>query len=155
MSTPCRLTPELEERILAAIRAGGFPHVAAAAFGVPPRLFRKWLRRGRKRKSPAYEAFANNVTQAHATARLNAEMLTHQKDPKLWLRAGAGKETPGAPGWTTFARPQARRAGGDNPLSSPAVLRLLAAVKAALTSFPDALQAVVEVMASEGITVHS
>src|SRR5262249_25748658 len=100
MSTPCQLTPELESQILAGIRAGGFPHVAAAAFGVPRRVFRRWLSWGKRRRSAKYESFAHQVAQAHATARLNAEINTHKKDPRLWLRAGPGKEKPGAVGWT-------------------------------------------------------
>ena len=39
----------IEERIVASLRAGGFPEVAAQAWGVSPGTFRRWLRRGRRR----------------------------------------------------------------------------------------------------------
>ena len=90
MTASPRLTPELESNILAAIRAGGFADVAAAAFGVSRPLFRKWLRWGNQGKNGAYQAFAHKVAQAQATARLSAEMQAHQKDPRMWLRARSG-----------------------------------------------------------------
>ena len=80
MSTAAELNSELENNILAAIRAGGFADVAAAAFGVPRPLFRKWLRWGSKGKGAIYEAFAQKVAQAQATARLAAEMQKLMKD---------------------------------------------------------------------------
>jgi hypothetical protein len=150
MSTLCWLTPELEDQILAAIRAGGFPHVAAAAFGVPPRVFERWLRWGSKRKSSVYKSFAQKVSQAHATARLNAEINTHQKDPRLWLRAGPGKETPSALGWTTFVRPQGRAAKDIDLFAEPVFLRFLANLRAVLAPYPEALQALAKALELKG-----
>src|SRR5579862_2968236 len=100
-------TPQLEDSILAAIRAGSFPDVAAAAFGVPKRLFHKWRRQG---SSADPESFKHKVARAIATARLDAEIRTHEKDPKLWLRAGPGRETRDAAGWSAFVRAQAKSA---------------------------------------------
>ena len=40
------LTPAVEKIILAYVRAGGFPHVAAEAAGVPRDLFDEWMRKG-------------------------------------------------------------------------------------------------------------
>src|SRR5437016_2769790 len=108
MKTPSKLTPATEDSILAGIRSGGFPHVAAAAFGIPHSVFKKWLRRAAKAKNSEYAMFARKVEQAQATARLNAEIQTHHKDPRLWLRSGPGRETPTAAGWTTFVRSQLR-----------------------------------------------
>jgi len=142
MNKSCPLTPDLEGKILAAIRTGGFPHVAAEAFGVSPHTFKKWLRLGRNPKNTRYRTFAKNVKQAVATARLNAEMHTHQKDPKLWLRSGPGKETPASVGWTTFVRPQANNEGEIDYFASPAVLQFLALLEDALARFPEALQSV-------------
>lgn len=150
MTTKIELTPELERSILAAIRAGGFPHVAAAAFGVPSRLFKKWLRRGVRHKNSVYASFARNVCQAQATARLAAEMKTHDKDPRLWLRSGPGRETPEAVGWTTFVRPRVRPLRRLNLFASPDFLQLLASLRAALATHPEALEAVNRVLATTG-----
>ena len=92
MTTAPRLTPELEKSILAAIRAGGFADVAAAAFGVSRGLFRKWLRWGQADKKGGYRAFALHVAQAQAAARLTAEMQAHQKDPRMWLRRSGPRD---------------------------------------------------------------
>jgi hypothetical protein len=146
MKTSIERTPQLEEHILAAIRAGSFPEVAAAAFGVPKRLFRKWLRRGHHDNQ---ESLAHRVAQARATARLNAEVRTHEKDPKLWLRAGPGRETIDAAGWTSFARPQARAARETNIFETPAILRLLSVLRAALSPYPEALDAVTSALEKE------
>lgn len=151
MTASPRLTPELENNILAAIRAGGFADVAAAAFGVSRPLLRKWLRWGNQGKSALYRAFARKVAQAQATARLNAEVRAHEKDPRLWLRAGPGRETADSEGWTTFVRPQARRRQNVDPFAAPAFLAFLAALRAALAPFPEALKAVVAVMEANGL----
>jgi hypothetical protein len=141
MSMAPELTTELADSILAAIRAGGFAHVAAAAFGVPLAVFKKWLRLGRTGQSPEYQAFAHNVAQAQGTARLAAEMETHKKDPRLWLRGGPGRETPHADGWTTFVRPRTRRLRPSDPFSSPVLLGLFRKLAAALAPFPEAFEA--------------
>jgi hypothetical protein len=133
------LTTELAENILAAIRAGGFAHVAAAAFGVPPRDLKKWFRLGRTGQSPEHQEFAQKVAQAQGTARLAAEMETHKKDPRLWLRAGPGRERPSADGWTTFVRPRPRRSRPQDPCASPAILGIFHKLTSVLTPFPDAL----------------
>ncbi len=78
MNPKIERTPQLEESILAAIRAGSFPEVAAAAFGVPKRLFRKWKQQG-NRHDP--ESFAHRVAQAQATARVDAEIAHARKGP--------------------------------------------------------------------------
>jgi hypothetical protein len=143
MTASPRLTPELENNILAAIRAGGFADVAAAAFGVSRPLFHKWLRWGKHAKNGMYQAFAHKVAQAQATARLSAEMQAHQKDPRMWLRAGPGRETTDSQGWTTFVRPQARQRPNVDPFTAPAFVAFLATLRATLTPYPEALEAVV------------
>ena len=70
-----RLTPALRSQIVAGIRAGGYPHVAAEAWGVPKETFDDWLKRGvaADAREP-YRSFAKEVRQAQAQARLRAEM---------------------------------------------------------------------------------
>src|SRR5665213_3693441 len=69
------LTPEIEAKILAYVRAGGFAHVAAEAAGVSREVFEEWMRKGEsKRAIPKYRLFAEKVRQAEATARLGAEV---------------------------------------------------------------------------------
>jgi hypothetical protein len=143
MNLKIERTPQLEESILAAIRAGSFPEVAAAAFGVPKRLFRKWKQQGNVHDP---ESFAHKVAKARATARLDAEIRTHEKDPRLWLRAGPGRETKDAAGWTAFVRSQARAGAEINIFETPVILRLLTVLREALAPFPEALDAVTQAL---------
>src|SRR2546421_628308 len=99
-------TPELQQRICAFIRAGGFPRVAAEAAGVPAGVFERWLRRGKRRRAPdCYRAFAEAVAQARAQARLAAELQVFEKrpldppyhrtpSPGPWSRTSPGRAAP-------------------------------------------------------------
>ncbi len=135
-----RLTPELQQTIAAYVRAGGFPHVAAGAAGIPAPVFERWLRRGRKRGAePAYRDFSEAILQAAAQARMRAETAVFKNRPLDWLRSGPGRETTGNPGWTASARaappaPQRR----INPLLQPELQQMLSALLQALTPFPEA-----------------
>jgi hypothetical protein len=80
--------------ILASIRAGGYPHVAAAAYGVPRELFNRWLRRGRRRKGPqTYRRLWRLVSEAVGRARLKAEMGVYEVKPRFPL----GRENADSP----------------------------------------------------------
>src|ERR1700678_4070987 len=105
MSHSIELTPELEAKIVASIRAGGYPVVAAQAWGVSKELFERWLARGRRKNArEPYRRFARNVDQALGQARLRAEMDAYKDDPKSWLKHGPGKELPGQPGWSALVK---------------------------------------------------
>jgi hypothetical protein len=110
------LTPELQGRIVAFVRAGGFPHVAAEAAGVPQHVFERWLKRGGRGKvRQPYRDFADAVREAAAQARLKAEVGVFDKRPLDWLKCGPGKETPRRPGWSAAprAQPAAPRDAGE------------------------------------------
>src|ERR1043165_5551958 len=88
-----RMTAALRSQIIAGIHAGGYPHVAAAAFAVPREVFDDWLQRGQASdaKEP-YRSFAREIADAQAKARLRAEMTLFETDPKSCLRHGPGRE---------------------------------------------------------------
>lgn len=96
MSTPEKPTSTLTAQIRKYIIAGGYPHIAAEANGVPKVVFERWLKEGRKEDaSEEFKEFTNAITQAEAEARLVAETQAFKKDPLVWLKAGPGK-----PGWS-------------------------------------------------------
>ncbi len=110
-----RLTPALHEEIVAFVRSGGFPHVAAEAAGVPRRVFERWIRRGQKDGAePNYRAFALAVMEAHAQARLQAEIKTRTDKPLDWLKAGPGKDRADNPGWANPGKQSAASAKGPD-----------------------------------------
>jgi hypothetical protein len=143
-----RPTPELEQTIAAYIRAGGYPQVAAEAAGVPGGLFDDWMRRGDSRRGAAdCRRFAEAVRQAHAQARLKAEVAALKDRPLDWLRSGPGKEAAARPGWTGTVKP--RPAAGPeppSPLLDHALQRLFRACLDALAPFPDAHAAVAQAL---------
>src|SRR5437762_13230908 len=91
-----RLTPQLRSQIVAGVRAGGYPHVAAEAWGVPRAIFDLWLERGQAKDGrEPYASFARDVQTAYAQARLRAELAVFEDDPKVWLAHGPGRESDG------------------------------------------------------------
>jgi hypothetical protein len=135
------LTPDLIRSIVAGIRAGGFPHVAAGAQQVNVALFARWLRRGRRRDAPEpYRGLVLQVEAAQAQARLRAEMSLLEKDVRTWLKHGPGRDLPGKPGWAGMVRP-APPARAMDLGSSPEFLQLLAKFRVTLADHPEALAA--------------
>ena len=145
------LTPELLRNIAAGIRAGGFPHVAAAANQVRAALFERWLRLGRRKHAgEPYRGFVGEIEAAQAQARLRAEMTVQEKDPRTWLKHGPGRELPGKPGWSALARPSLPSDRGVDLTAAPEFLHLLAKLRAALAPFPEALAAAAQVFGAIG-----
>ena len=137
--SPLKPTLAVQNRIGAFIRAGGFPHIAAQAEGIPPEVFDDWLRRGQRRRGPAiYQHFADAVSQAIAQARLKAETAVFADNPLNWLKFGPGKQTPACPGWTNPVKaPAASKQESGNPLLQPEIAALIRRVQDELESFPE------------------
>jgi hypothetical protein len=136
-------TSDQQRQIVAYIRAGGFPHVAAAAVGASGRTVRRWLRR----RDPACRAFAVAVRAAAAQARLRAELALLDAKPLDWLRYGPGKETAGRPGWTSAVRAAARgTAGAVNALDAPEFRAFVAELSRLLADRPDVRDPLLELV---------
>ncbi len=133
--------PAAVTQTLAYIRAGGYPHVAAAAAGVPPRVFRVWLERGERDDArEPYRGFVAGIVQASAQSRLVAEHAVLQKDPKFWLKHGPGKETPESPGWSGEVKPVVRKAEERPILERPEWQVVWPAVEEVCGRFPEAAE---------------
>lgn len=143
MSEKIRITPALTEQIAGAIRAGGYPYIAAEAFGVPKEMFDDWLERGnRKNAWEPWRTFAREVRKAAAHARLFAEIEGYKKNPKLWLVNGPGRESEQRPGWSVSGKPVEINVETINILEFPVVLELFQTVIKVLAPFPEARAAV-------------
>jgi|DEB0MinimDraft_4_1074332.scaffolds.fasta_scaffold01490_6 transposase len=72
------LTPERQERIVNAIKAGNYSFVAAQLGGIGERTFYSWMERGEKGEEP-YAQFMQAVKEAetHAEARNIALVQRH------------------------------------------------------------------------------
>src|SRR4051794_1362495 len=136
--SPPKLTPAIQQAIVAYVRAGGFPHVAAEAAGVPADTFAHWLELGEHPRAAAkYRELADAVRQAVAQARLGAEVETRSGKPLDWLRGGPGRPSAEGDGWTGPARATAP-ASSEATLLSPEVQKIVAALLDALGSHPEA-----------------
>lgn len=71
------LTPEIQDRIVQYVRAGVPPTTAAGGAGVPAKVFRDWLTRGRACSRGRYRALWEAVTEAEAAfeVELGAEVF--------------------------------------------------------------------------------
>lgn len=145
MSSRIKLTTELEQQILASIRAGGYAHVAAAAWGVPEQLWQKWQRwgTGKEARQP-YRELLHKVEQAQGQARLKAEMAAMEADPRGWLKHGPGKERPGNPGWAALAKPAPGRDPALDLFTAPAFLQFMNRLRKILAPYPDLFTQVVQ-----------
>jgi hypothetical protein len=136
------------QTVLAYIRQGGFPVVAADAAGIPGPIFLSWLRRGEERGArEPLRGFARAVRQAIAQARLLSELAICKKDPKFWLSHGPGRETLDNAGWTTLVRPRVRQETGEDPIETARALCTW--VMEALTPFPEARLKVAELIVAK------
>lgn len=101
-----KLTPQLQEEIVAYIASGSYDYVAAQAAGISRSTYYRWYESG-SRPGSRYGTFRRAVEEARARARVIAENAVFKTKPEVWLRYGPGRERPGAPGWTHAARPWA------------------------------------------------
>ena len=147
-----RLTPQLRSEIVAGIRAGGYPHVAAEAFGVPRDIFDDWLQRGREvgARDP-YLLFAGEVRGAFAQARLRAEISVFKDDPKVWLEHGPGRETERQPGWSVAVKPAEAPDQERNILLDAEVMSLFRTLMQVLAPFPEARTQVAQALMKVGV----
>src|SRR5215212_2644711 len=91
MARPTKLTPEREEKILTAIRAGNSVFVAAQRVGIDRSTFHRWMEqgdpKGRKRSDAPYRAFRSKVEEARAVAEVRDVTLTAKAAEHDWRAA--------------------------------------------------------------------
>jgi transposase-like protein len=80
---PTKLTPEVKERIVRAIRAGNYGEVAARAAGISRSTYYRWMERGREGEA-IYCDFADAVSGAEADAEVEAVARIRQAMPDDW-----------------------------------------------------------------------
>lgn len=83
MPRPTNLTPEVQKRIVDAIRAGNYAATAAKSAGVAEPTYYQWLERGegRSKNRPAnqvYVDFVEAIRQAEADAEIEVAASTYK-----------------------------------------------------------------------------
>ena len=94
MGRRCRLTPEVQERIATALRAGSYLEEAAQLAGVSPSTLHAWLAKGRTARSGQFLEFLELVhgaiaqAEVAAVARIFAASQTDWRAAAWWLERG-------------------------------------------------------------------
>ena len=84
---PSKLTPEVQERICNAIRAGNYYEASCAYAGVDYTTFRLWMQKGEKAKSGKFFDFFDAVTKAQADAEVFLVANWKKHVPEDWRAA--------------------------------------------------------------------
>lgn len=84
---PTTLTPEIQEKIIQAVRAGNYLETAAAYAGVPKNTLHDWLRRGAKEKRGIYHEFSVLVEKALAEAEMRDVLIIGKAAEENWQAA--------------------------------------------------------------------
>ena len=87
MARPTKLTDELQERILKAVRAGNYAEAAARASGIAPSTYYRWLQRGSLEEKGAYREFSEALRQAEAEAEVHAVAILRRAMAEDWRAA--------------------------------------------------------------------
>lgn len=123
MGRPTKLTPDVEERILCAIRGGNYPDVAARSAGVHRSTFYRWLSRGdpdgKKASDGRYRAFRDSVEQASAEAETRDVTLIAEAGEKDWRAAAWRLERKHSARWARRPSAQADPPERNGAISLP------------------------------------
>jgi transposase len=87
MPRPSKLTPEIQDRICKAIRAGNYYEPACQLVGIAYFTFRRWMDRGEKQTKGAYREFCEAVHRAEAAAEAKMVRQWRGKCPEDWRAA--------------------------------------------------------------------
>jgi hypothetical protein len=82
-----KLTPEVQEKITRAIRAGNYANVAAEYAGIGTTTFYRWLELGEKEEDGPYRAFRDAVKSAESEAEVRAVAIIQRHMEKNWQAA--------------------------------------------------------------------
>jgi len=78
MARPTKLTPEVQERIITALRAGNYQETAARYAGISEATFYDWMARGREEPGSAFAEFLEAVEKAKSDAEVRDLYLIDQ-----------------------------------------------------------------------------
>jgi transposase len=82
-----KLTPEVQEKIISAIRAGNYAQVAAKYAGIAETTYYVWLQRGKEESSGMYKEFREAVKKAESEAEVRAVAMMQKHMTDNWQAA--------------------------------------------------------------------
>ena len=123
MARPTKLTPETQERIVRAIRAGNYADAACRAAGVGQTTFYRWMQRGEAEAEGPFREFRDAVRQAEAEAEVFAVATVRKAMTESWQAAIAFLERRHPDRWRRQQRTELTGRDGG-PLRSEHALNL-------------------------------
>jgi transposase-like protein len=84
---PSKLTPEVKEKLINAIKMGNYYEAACAYAGIEYSTFRKWMIKGEKSKNGEFFEFFKAIKQAEAEAEARIVALWQKQIPDNWQAA--------------------------------------------------------------------
>jgi hypothetical protein len=87
MARPSKLTAELQERIVTAIRAGNYPEAACVAAGISLSTHYRWMARGQTEEPGPYTDYRAAVIQAEAEGEVHAVAIVRRAMAEDWRAA--------------------------------------------------------------------
>jgi hypothetical protein len=88
VARPTKLTPEVQERIATALRAGNYRKASALSAGISEPTFHRWMKLGERAKSGIHHDFYEAVLRAEADAEVHAVAVIRRAMTKDWRAAG-------------------------------------------------------------------
>jgi hypothetical protein len=108
-SAPYKLTPEVHDRIVAAVRAGNYIETAAAFAGISKETLYQWLKSGARADSGPLREFVDAVHQALAAAEVRDITLIGKAAEKNWQAAAWRRERMAPQRWGMRKDPREAR----------------------------------------------
>lgn len=73
------LTPELQQKIVARVRQGAYPEVAALSLGIASSTFKRWLRQGEEASRGIYRDFYLALYRAQSQAEVEVTLQVRKR----------------------------------------------------------------------------
>lgn len=128
-----RLTPERQQKIVNAIRAGAYVETAAAAAGINKVTLYRWLKRGNKYPGTIYAEFVEAVHEATAQAEMRDVLAVSKAAAEDWRAAAWRLERKYPKRWGTVSRAEISGPNGG-PIQTVDVSKLTDEQLAALAA---------------------
>lgn len=87
MGRPTKLTPEVQDRIIQALKAGNYVETAAEYAGIGKTTFYRWMARGEQASRGIYREFRDAVMRARAEAEARNVAIIQKAAPDDWRAA--------------------------------------------------------------------
>lgn len=87
MSRPTKLTPQLQDKIVQAVKAGNYAQIAAQYAGIGTTTFFRWMQQGAEEEKGIYREFREAIKVAEAEAEVRAVAIIQRQMPESWQAA--------------------------------------------------------------------